>query len=267
MAIYNASGNMIIDSLADFIDNMDFDYEFDSTSDANYTILRIYQTKIDGTKQYPFVFAPNGSGAGTMSTKDMMDANPQWLLAINGGIFTNSGADGIVIQNGVSIVNSPATSHVGAYPLTIDSSGNLSYAAPDASTSTLISNGIKSAVCGFCPIVVDYEAVDASYYNWIEHYAENAQRQIIGQFGNGDYAILTSEGRNYQASDGWTIAEAIAICIKHGLKFAYNLDGGGSTETMLGKKHINDIYDGTTGRKVPTFICFAGGTTFPTLGS
>lgn len=265
MGIYNASGT-IADKTSEFIDNMDFDYEFDSTSNANYTIIRIYKTKIDGSKQYPFVFAPNGSSSGTMSTLTMMSAYPVWNLGINGGIFTEQGvADGIVIQNGVSVINTPAITHYGAYPLTINDNGDLSYAAADANTSTLIANNIKSAVCGFCPIVVDYAAVDASFYNWITHYNENAQRQIIGQFGNGDYAIITCEGRNHQASDGWTIPEAIAVCLKHGLKFAYNLDGGGSTETVLCRKHINDIYDNTTGRIVPTFICFSGGDSFPTM--
>lgn len=263
MAIYNVDGVQIKDNLDVFIDNMDFDYEFDTPSNANYTVMRIYQTKIDGTKQYPFVFAPNGSGKATMSTKDMMEAYPQWVMGANAGIFVSTGADGIVIENGKSIVNSPSTLHVGAYPLTIDSNGMLSYAAPNADTATLISQGIVSAVCGFCPIIIDYEAVDESYYNWISHYSDNAQRQIIGQFGNGDYAIVTSEGRSHQASDGWTIAEAITVCLRLGLKFAYNLDGGGSTETMIGMKHINDIYDGTTGRKVPTFLCFSGGTSFP----
>lgn len=265
MAIYNASGNIIKDQMEEFIDNMDFDYEFDSTSNANYTVIRIYQTKIDGTKQFPFVFAPNGTGYGQYSTLDMMSHYQQWVMGMNAGIFNNGKPDGIVIQNGVSVVNIPCVLHDGAYPLTIDEDGNLDFADPDADTAELISDGIVSAVCGFCPIVVDYEAVNASYYNWIEHYAQNAQRQIIGQFGNGDYAIITSEGRDHQGSDGWTIAEAIAICLKLGLKFAYNLDGGGSTETVLGKKHINDIYDNTTGRIVPTFICFTGGNTFPSL--
>jgi hypothetical protein len=92
----------------------------------------------------------------------------------------------------------------------------------------------------------------------VSHYTSNAQRQIIGQWGCGDYAIITCEGRSNHNSDGWTIAEAQQICIKHGLKFAYNLDGGGSTETMLGKKHINTIYENETGRCVPTFIVFNG---------
>ena len=55
---------------------------------------------------------------------------------------------------------------------------------------------------------------------------------------------------------------AQTVCKKLGLKFAYNLDGGGSTETMFCGKHFNTIYENVTGRKVPTFIVFNGGTVF-----
>ena len=43
-----------------------------------------------------------------------------------------------------------------------------------------------------------------------------------------------------------------------GLKFAFALDGGGSTETVIGETQINTIYEGTYGRKVPTYIIFNG---------
>ena len=246
-------------SLGNFINNIDIDYAFDSTTNANYTIIRIYKNKIDGTKQYPFVYAPNGVDSGTMTTYDLAIADG-WLFAINAGVFDTSNCkpDGIVIQNSEVLQNSPTVTHSQCKPLTIDSNGNLGYADYNANADDLVSNGIASAVTGFMPIIVDYEEVPSSQWNSVAHYTQNAQRQIIGQFGNGDYAIVTCEGRNFDNSDGWTIAEAQAICKKHGLKFAYNLDGGGSTETMLGKKHINTIYEGTTGRKVPTFIVFNG---------
>lgn len=252
--VYDYQGNPIPVG-NEFIDNTDIDYAFDSATNANYTVIRIYKTKIDGTKQYPFVREP----ASRSSTYDLVMSEP-WHLAINGGIFNVSGGavDGICVENGVVKHNSPATTHVGAMPLTIDENGDLYYADADADADDLVGDGIVSAVCGFCPIIIDYDAVDASFYNWISHYNDNAQRQIIGQFGNGDYAIVTCEGRGYQNSDGWTIPESITICQKLGLKFAYNLDGGGSTETMLEKKHINTIYDNTTGRLVPTFIVFNG---------
>lgn len=259
MAIYDINGLEVTEDGNSFIDNTDIDYAFDSASNANYTVIRIYKNKIDGTKQYPFVYEPSTP----QSTFDLVTSEKRWCFAINAGIFgNNTTPDGIVIQNGVVKRNSPASTHVGSMPLTIDSNGDLSYASADADATTLVANGIVSAVCGFMPIIRNYEIVPSSEWNAVSHYTTNAQRQIIGQFGNGDYAIVTCEGRGNDNSDGWTIAEAQAVCQRLGLKFAYNLDGGGSTETMLEQKHINTIYENVTGRVVPTFIVFNGTDTF-----
>ena len=257
--------NIIIpqSAMSGFIDNVDVDYAFDADTDANYTVVRVYKHKVDGTEQYPFVYAPNGAGSGDKSTMELMQ-DEAWLLAINAGIFdmTHCTPDGMTIQNGTVIKNAVSTVHPQCKPLTIDSNGNLGFAAYNADASTLVSQGIVSAVCGFIPIIIDYDPVPQSEWNAVSHYTENAQRQIIGQFGNGDYAIVTCEGRSFNNSDGWTIAEAQTICQKLGLKFAYNLDGGGSTETMIGKYPVNTVYEGTSGRKVPTFIVFNGSSTF-----
>jgi exopolysaccharide biosynthesis protein len=262
MNIYDSTGKEL-NSFENFIDNIDLDYKYDETTNATYTVIRIYKTKIDGSKQYPFVFTPNGSNAGAYSTYDMTHRYG-FPLAINSGIFntTTIKPDGIVIENGQVVQNSVSVTSSQCKPLTIDSNGDLSSASYDADATTLVNNGVVSAVCGFMPIIVDYEAVPSSEWNNVAHYTQNAQRQIIGQFGNGDYAIVTCEGRGYDHSDGWTIAEAQSICKELALKFAYNLDGGGSTETMLGLKHFNTIYENVTGRVVPSFIVFNGSDEF-----
>ena len=239
-----------------FMQNTDIDYAYDNATGAYYTVIRVYRDKLDGTKQYPFVLYPNDGVGKSTKQLNLIDG---WYLAINGGIFTSSTSpDGIVIENGVVLKNEQTTSHPNCKPLTIDANGTLGYAEADADANELVANGIVSAVAGFMPIILDYEVVPSSEWNSVSHYTQNAQRQIIGQWGCGDYAIITCEGRSSHNSDGWTMAEAQEICIKHGLKFAYNLDGGGSTETMLGYKHINTIYDNIDGRKVPTFIVFNG---------
>lgn len=246
-----------VSAFSKFNENIDIDYAFDETTDANYTIIRIYKDKCDEQKQYPFVFAPNGAEPFEMTTCEL-SKKYGWLLAINGGVFNTSthAPIGALVQNGVVLQNTPSADEY--RPLVIDNNGMLSEAAYNADAEQLVENGAISVVCGFMAIIKDYEKVDSSTFPDVAHFAQNVQRQIIGQFGNGDYAIITCEGRGYQHSDGWTIAEAQDICVKHGLKFAYNLDGGGSTETMLGLKQFNSVYEGTTGRKVPTFIVFNG---------
>lgn len=260
MSVFNIGGKNLL--FSDYV----LDYRYDAASDANFTVLRVYKRRVDGKYQYPFVYAPNGAGAGTQSTYSM-NLSKGFPIAINAGIFNNNSgtADflkprGTLIQNGV-VVKQETVSSAAAYLLTIDSNGDLGYAARDASGATLVSQGIVSAVCGWAPCIIDYEsAIDVLPDAYDDQ--SNAQRQIIGQFGNGDYAIVTCEGRDYDHSDGWTMDEARAVCKTLGLKYAFNLDGGGSTETVLGKKQINTIYEGTYGRIVPTYIVFNGTTTF-----
>lgn len=246
---------------ADFLRNVQISHGYDSSSDTHYTALRIYKERLDGTVQYPFVYAPNAGGAGAFSVKDLALAE-NWPLVINAGIFhMDTGCpDGLLIQNGSPIQQGPSTTVAGCKPLTIDFQGDLSYAEADATAADL--SGIVSTVCGFMPIVIDHVAVPQEGWNAVDNYTQQAQRQIIGQYENGDYAIVTCEGRGFGGSKGWTIAQAQQVCLELGLKFAYNLDGGGSTGTVVDKKQLNTIYEGATGRKVPTFLLFNGTTRF-----
>lgn len=247
-----------------FRQNMALDYGYDAETGTSYTAIRVYKTKTDGSLQYPFVFAPNGSGTPILSGLGVA-TNYGFPLTINAGCGGTFGSpNGTLIQNGVVIQQGPTEQHPTALPLTIDNNGDLWYADADADAETMVESGIVSAVCGFMPIIRDYEAVpDTEWPSGIDHYTAQAQRQIIGQYANGDYAIITCEGRGFANSPGWTIAQAQSIGIKLGLKFAYNLDGGGSTSVVVGKKQLNMIYEGATGRKVPAFIVFNGGTVAP----
>lgn len=258
---HDAGAVATVDPRVNFTENYHLDYQYDSATNANYTVLRIYKLKTDGTEQYPFVYAPSGIGGWTESALDVAN-RCGWLLTINSGLGMSNKVDGQLVENGVVLQNEPAIYHAGSRALIIDSNGDLSEASADADANDLVANGAVSVLCGFMAIIKDYVPVPSSQWPNIAHFVQNAQRQIIGQFNNGDYCIVTCEGRNYDHSDGWTIAEAQTICQKIGLKFAYNLDGGGSTETVIGDKQINTIYENATGRKVPTFLVFNGTNVF-----
>lgn len=245
--------------------NIDVDYVYDADSSTNYTLVRVYRDKLDGSKQYPFVYAPNENGIPILSSYDVALAKG-FAITINAGMGAGwKGADGMLIQNSQVLQHGPSIVNPDCRALTVNTDGDLGYAAVDADADELVSQGIVSAVCGFMPIVVDYSSVPESEWNNIEHYDQAAQRQIIGQFANGDYAIISCDGRGFNNSTGWTIVQAQRICLKHGLKFAYNLDGGGSTETVIQKKQLNLMYDGGTGRKIPVCIAFTGGTEAPAV--
>jgi len=226
--------------------------------DTFYYFLRIMREKPDGTKQFPFVMAANGTSATDKSALDFaLDNN--FLLVTNSGLGNQSGQSWVpmakLVENAQVIQDNTTSSYP---PLVIDNNGNLSSPSPSVPSADLITAGAVSVLTAFGPIIVDYEATAKADYPNANNWEQNAQRQIIGQFANGDYAIITCEGRDYDNSVGWTIPQAQALCQQLNLKFAYNLDGGGSTETVVGKKQLNTIYENATGRTVCSFIVFNG---------
>lgn len=266
---YDAEGTMIFSvGSRPWDEEITIEKKYDASAQTNYYVVTIPQTRTDGSKQYPFVFVPNGSGGGTMSTLTMMQTY-DFYMGMNGGYFDYSETHTykpriIAIQNAESIecqyLEWNANNN---YILTIDGEGNLGYAAPMAKGTTaegLINNGIVSAIVGLVPLVVNGVASDVESSFWAS--TDRAQRQIIGQKPNGDYVVITCEGRNYDSSKGFTVSEARTLCVNMGLKFAMAVDGGGSTETVIGDTQLNSIYEGTTGRIVPTYIVFNGTDTF-----
>ena len=221
-----------------------------------YYFLRIMKKKPDGTEQHPFVIASNGTSPTTKSALDFALEN-DYLLVMNSGLGSPSGGSwvpmGILIEDSQIVQDAQIIYR----PLVVDENGDLSSPAADATAAALIAEGVVSGLCSFGPIIEDFDPVSQEDFP-SSTWSANAQRQIIGQFENGDYAIITGEGRDYDNSIGFTIPQAQTLCQQLNLKFAYCLDGGGSTETVVGKKQLNTIYENATGRTVCSFIVFNG---------
>ena len=254
-------------------------YRRDTATGCYYSLMTIFQKLPNGSKQYPFVKWPNYPNGGTKSAFEMnRDSNYRYNIVINSGTFQEPYGAGVtltgvpcgtVIQNGVVLRQGSSdsdTEWVRTHQLvmTISNSGEMGYAAFDADASQLVTNGVISAVTGFVPIVLNFtraESVDPTI-PYISGRTVDVQAQILGQYGNGDYAIITTAGRGDQGGGYFTAAQLQDLCISVGLKYAFLLDGGGSTETVIGRKQINTIYDDTYGRKVPTYIVFNGSTNY-----
>lgn len=240
-----------------FFQTVSVEYGRYAPANTNYIVTRVFKKRPDGTFQYPFardVWA--GGTRGGKSCYQLATAEG-WYLALNGGLN-----EGLCIENGILITDVAATTHAGSIPLTIDANGDLGYVASNTTGTgqSLINNGIVSAVCGFSPIINNY--VNFDYSSTLLDDITPAQRNIIGQFENGDYCIITGEGRNFANSTGFTMPQMQDFCKSLGLKFAYCLDGGGSTQTVLGLKNLNHIYENDTGRTLASAIVFNGKSTY-----
>lgn len=275
--IYDVHGNDISDNRTQrFKREMQYTYDRDETTGAFYTHVLLQQKNSYGEKQYPFVYWPNYPNGGIESAYEL-NQRKNYNMVVNGGTYlapygagvTLTGTPtGTVIQNGVVLQqgdgnNTPWPSL--AWVLTIDDEGVLGYARHTDSAAELVANGIVSAVSGFIPILTNYtniQDVESQDISYIDR-TDDSQRQIIGQYENGDYAIITAEGRDNQGGNWFTMKQIQALCKQLGMKFAFALDGGGSTETVVGYKQLNPFYDNTYGRVNPTFLVFNGSDTFP----
>jgi exopolysaccharide biosynthesis protein len=241
--------------------------EYGRASGANYCLLRIPRFTSTGKRVMPKV-ALAGGKVGKASAVLTYAKQQKALCVVNAGLFNASSLYplGRTVIDGVSVTNTTVTSVDGVtassaecYPLCIDANGDLS--APynkSVGTSNLIANGVVHAVTGFGQLIGNFSVSTHSKFNEVVYAAKNI-RQCIGQYENGDYMICTVDGMYKKVAPndaGMTYTALASLLQSRGVKFAYVLDGGNSTQTVLGRRLVNPVYEGTEGRPVATVIRF-----------
>lgn len=243
--------------------------EYGRRNGASYVFVRIPKTTNDGRTFVPRVAMTSADGGvGGRKTSPLVFAKDHdTIFVINASLFnmTNGMPVGQTIVDGVAVVNEPMKDDNGVpisdgecYPLCIDADGILS-ANYDRSidTATMIADGVVQAVTGWCKLVEDFKICETDIEAEIVHPGKYIQ-QSIGQFENGDYCVCTVDQSRGSVTNeaGLTYTELAQIHVDKGVKFAYALDGGGSSATVLGKRQLNRIYEGSSGRAVPAVIYF-----------
>ncbi len=236
---------------------------------ASYNFLRIPYISNGGHAIRPrlALTSADGSLSGAKRSPLQYARDNEKDITINAGLFnvTTNQPVGQTIVGGVSMVDTPMADDNGApisatecYPLCIDGAGMLSAPyARSVSTADMIADGIVQAITGWGKLVEDFAVCAADIEAETVHPGKYI-RQCIGQFQNGDYCVLTvDQSRGTVLNEaGLTYEQCAQLLVDKGVKFAYSLDGGGSAATVLGKRQLNPIYEGTTGRAVPTVITF-----------
>lgn len=253
---------------------------------SSYYFLRIPRYDLNGRRISPKVkiTSADGSVDSTKVSTLTFAKREHTSIAINAGLFNTitRKPEGQLVINGVDKTVYKTDAQTGAqyawmdddmgspiserecYPLLIDGAGNLSCLSEDRTAAenqpaALITAGYKYAVTGWGMLINNYTDDDLST-DEIVHQVPHI-RQIIGQYQNGDYFVFCNDRTGYHGATapqtneaGASYADISAFLIGRGVKFAYSLDGGGSTETVLGSRQVNPIFDGTAGRLVPTVI-------------
>ncbi len=242
-------------------DDVSILYKRNNKVGTSYQITVVNKTKFDGT-------ATNVTVEGTSTTSDLGDRNTtdiarfakanEFLHVINGGIYlmvddNSQVADGITIIDG-NILKSTGVEQFTTeqYVLGIKADGTMKPYINETAEN-ILSDGSVYAITGFVPLIQDGVAVDTTILAICPHYGERHPRQIIGMLADGNYFTFCCDGRT-DGENGMTLVECIeTITADFEVTFAFNLDGGGSTQTAVGKKQTNRVIDG---RRVPNVIAF-----------
>jgi hypothetical protein len=153
--------------------------------------------------------------------------------------------DGVVLQENL---NNPSN----RYFLGIKDDNTLVAYPPATTSAQMLDEGCIHALTGFFPMIENSLAVDPTVYG---SDATINPRQAIAQMPNNDIIFFSCEGRNNKDA-GMTYADMIRILLAQGVTFAYNLDGGGSSQTLVRGVLLNNPIDdgGKTERLVPDFL-------------
>ncbi|PCM42061.1 hypothetical protein CPU09_02745 [Mammaliicoccus sciuri] len=146
------------------------------------------------------------------------------------------------------------------WTLAIGDDNTLTSFPPDVQASEIRNKGYNNTVSGFGPIISDGKIIvkdgDYSPNTIVSH-----PRQVIAQLPNKDLIFFSCDGRenntHTMVEKGMTLQEVAETLIGHyDIQFAYNMDGGGSTASVVRSHKLNRSMDDnkTTERKVLDFL-------------
>ena len=173
----------------------------------------------------------------------------------------NNRIRGLLIHNGVVVQDTRSIDddfYRMCYILGIKENNTLKFYQPFTEAQDLINDGVIETITGFTPIMQNGESLKDELLAtnlWDTPYAKS----FIGQnTTTKDFYLLACNGKGTTEDLGLTNDEVIEIFQNIGVDFAYQLDGGGSSQLIYRMNMLNNKTDdiGFTERKVCDFIYF-----------
>ncbi|MEX5935980.1 phosphodiester glycosidase family protein [Mammaliicoccus sciuri] len=230
---------------------------FDEPSNTSYYLTTIpHKDKNGNIIKVKHGIARGTINAGLETARQFSEReNPSFVA--NASVFntTTNKILGIQIRDGVILQSTP---HPTSYTLGIKADNTMISTPPTVTAEELLGMGVVNAFTAFFPLLTNGVPTEESIYATASpNSMVKNPRQIVAQKANKDILIITTQGRGYEG-EGMTYAEAIDLCLYHGATFAYNLDGGGSTQSISRGTLLNTPIDGSgkVERGVVDFLYF-----------
>jgi len=223
------------------------DYE---ETNSDYYVTHVSKYDKDGNRLV-LRFGTGHDGLGQLESTVAFAHRKNASLVINCGVYNTSTHNplGVCIKDGKCIHNELLTLSKFNY-LGIDKLGDLHSFHHSTTVDEFLSAGMCNVTCTFTELIKDgvpVEQEDKTNYD---------PRQAIGQLANGDYIIVTVDGRS-RDNVGFRYDDLIRIFQKYHTQFAIALDGGGSASTVVrGIKQNDDADDSFNDRPVSNFLYF-----------
>lgn len=237
-----------------FAENLTVSKEFDAASNTTYYLTRIKHKDTNGNiikLHTQFANRPEGETTRAFAIRN------KTAVAINGSQGLNNLPDNQRQPTGIQIIDGEVIQelNVTSYTLGITDNNELVSYAPGTKAQDILDDGINTALTAFYPLIEDGEWVSDEVLAIRGNSAVKHPRQVIAQFDNRDLLIFSCGGRGFDG-DGMTAKEMMKILKDLGVKFAFNLDGGGSTSTVIKDRLITKRIDnnGTRERLRPNFL-------------
>lgn len=231
------------------------DSEYDSNMFDLYGITTYSERYTNGTKYYithiPYTNKlglrnelvqgfPNddyGNFAGETVRNFANRKNAPFAMNIALWNTTTHNVFGPVIQDGVEQTPSEPNAFS---PIGIDADGMVTVYPNGTTASQMINDGVKYGCCAYDELIHDNVVVyDTTTEAWT---TTLYQHQIFAQLTNGDYVILTCDGKDYEDQEVGMTYEMLSNVLMskfNNIKTAYACDGGGSVSTVVNHDFIN----------------------------
>lgn len=231
-----------------FYDEITFEKKYDEIAKTTYYITTIpHQDEQGNIIKLQHEFQNNVMDSEPETARSFYERTNSSLV-INASTWNSQTGKihGIQIRNGEIIKDTP---HENFYTLGIKEDNTLKAFPPYITADEILSEGYINAVTGFYPMIENSEVKE------IPNGGTREPRQIIAQKINKDIIILTVDGRTVNNA-GFNDSDIIRILQQYGVVFAYMLDGGGSTSTVVNGMFINKPSDdnGLTERGLADFL-------------
>lgn len=242
-----------------YYDEITYDKYLDSTTNTYYSIITVPYLDKNGKRiKIKNGFSGDKFGSEPETILDFKKRHENASLIINAmpWVVETGEIQGRVIADGVALQTSPIA--WGNETLGLLPTGELKTYTNSVSINDILAEGVTDGWAGFFSLIVDHEKVDyLSHQTTYPNINAINSHQVIAQMDNLDLKIFTFGG-NTKNRPGFTLDDTYRVLSQYNLKFAYNLDGGGSTSTILNGVYTSDLKDdfGRSMRKVPSFIYF-----------